>query len=66
MKIEKVNKYDKVCYENVAMDILRKTECLCLNCKDIEFCEISKDFFNTCKFYGTAVMVTRCPYFKQK
>lgn len=63
---EQVVKYGSTVWSNVAMDELRKTECLCLNCSDLKECYISKFFDDECETYDIALMVTRCKRFKEK
>ena len=63
MKIKTVKKYGFTCKENEEMDKLRKTECLCLNCRMIGNCDIAKKFYHICVENGNALMVTRCQYF---
>lgn len=64
MKIIKVKKYGATVLQNVKMDMLRKTECMCMNCKDISVCDIASELYGFCKDFNLALMVTRCPYFK--
>ena len=64
--LEQVVKYGSTVWSNVAMDELRKTECLCLNCANIEDCYIAKFFHDECETYDIAMMVTRCMRFINK
>ena len=64
-KIREVVKYGVKVKQNVYTDELRKTECLCLNCKHFP-CDISQKFYNLCVKYNTAIMMTRCPNFEPK
>jgi len=64
MKTEKVEKYGKEVFSNVEMDKLRKTECLCLNCGDMKDCLTAKALYYVCKNSDVAMMITRCPLFK--
>ncbi len=63
---KQVVKYGSTVWSNVEMDELRKTECLCLNCTDLESCWIANLLHEHCEFYNLAFMMTRCKDFKQK
>ena len=65
MKVVDVIKYGARVKQNVFTDKLRKTECLCLNCKYFP-CEISQKFYDLCVKHNTAIMMTRCPDFEPK
>jgi hypothetical protein len=71
VETKKVEKHGKKVWSNAFMDELRKTECLCLNCARLEKgvmkrCLTADILFGVCKKNGLALMVTRCPKFKQK
>ena len=66
MKVEKVEKYGTEVFSNTKMDELRKAECLCLNCADMEDCPTAKGLYSTCIYSDIALIVTRCPVFKSK
>jgi hypothetical protein len=64
-KVEKVEKYGQEVFQHTEMDELRKTQCLCLNCIGMEFCETAHGGYDLCKKYNIAFAVTRCPKFKE-
>jgi hypothetical protein len=75
MKIEWQKHYDKNVQTNVAMDILRRDQCLCLNCtgellnmdtKEFYKCPIASKLYEICKQEDIALMITRCPNFYNK
>ena len=72
MRIELQNHYDIYVQTNVAMDILRQDECLCLNCqrkifdlnsKEFHECPVAPELYKLCKKENIALMITRCPNF---
>jgi hypothetical protein len=71
-KVESVERYGRVIFENQLTDPLRKVECLCLNCTRLktgpgeESCPMAQAFFKICVDNGIALMVTRCPVFDDK
>lgn len=63
----KQDKYhNSIVWVNIMMDELRKTECLCLNCKDIKDCEIASKLYGICVNNDIATMITRCKIFTLK
>ena len=66
MKIETQEHYGCKVQTNVAMDILRRDQCLCLNCDRISYCEEASSLYDICRDRNLALMVTRCPYFLDK
>lgn len=50
---------------NVAMDVLRKTECLCLACREVGDCVTAGKLYEICKRMNMAIMITRCQLFVQ-
>ena len=68
MEIKEIEKYGKMVKQNVAMDTLRKTECLCLNCEKLVTgeCETAKKLYDICKDHNVAMAITRCPNFVKK
>jgi len=66
MKTEKQLHCGKEVNVNVPMDILRRKECLCLNCEYVTTCTWAKTLFDLCKTSNLALAVTRCPIFKKK
>ena len=67
MKTEpvQVDKYGRKVWCNAVTDELRKTDCLCLNCKALGDCHTSEAFNHISKESGVVVMITRCPIFKR-
>jgi hypothetical protein len=66
MKYKKVIKYGHEVIQNSVTDKIRKTECMCLNCKDLDVCNIAHEMYELCKEFNCAVMMTRCKYFEEK
>lgn len=65
--VERLVKYGTEVWSNVDFDQARKTECLCLNCQQLEDeCCTAKDLFAICINHNLALMVTRCPRFELK
>jgi hypothetical protein len=62
-KPELVTRYGEEVWSNEVMDMLRRSECLCFNCKDLPTCPIATLLFSVCRENNLAVMVTRCPKF---
>ena len=56
----KIEKYKRTVWCNQPADELRKTDCLCLNCKALGDCPDAGGLFHIGKDSGVAVMVTRC------
>jgi hypothetical protein len=57
------SRYGVAVIEDVEMESLRGTRCMCVNCSRDEFCPISFDILTLCKNRSIAVLVTRCPNF---
>jgi hypothetical protein len=67
-----VNKYKKrpeqpdSVYANPNMDLLRREECLCINCdrknepKPYASCPVAVKIYNICVEHDMAMMITRC------
>lgn len=54
---------------NPTTETLRRTECLCLNCKYLQepnSCSTAKELYGVCVRNGVALTVTRCPTFEPK
>ena len=55
---------------NPITEALRKTECLCLNCKNLkpgpDNCAIAQALYQICVQENVALVVTRCPVWKSK
>lgn len=58
--------YSANVWTNTCTDKLRKTECLCFNCKAIKECPISKELYYICKNNDLALMMTRCKNFESE
>jgi hypothetical protein len=58
--------------EHSLMDSLRQTECLCINCAQLNVrspndnCVAAQIFYETCLEHNVALAITRCPRFQQK
>ena len=65
-KAEQVEKYNVLVWQHPEMDVLRKTQCLCLNCKIMKTCKIAKSGYRLCRKYNVAFAMTRCPVFKRQ
>ncbi len=61
IKLEK--HYDRYVWTNTVTDKIRKEECLCLNCRILNCCDIAKKLFGICKEDGVSLTTTRCFYF---
>ena len=59
-----IEKYGKVVWSSPEGEALRKTNCMCLNCVDIDECVIAKSLYEICKNGNLALMVTRCLHFR--
>jgi hypothetical protein len=75
MKIETQKHYGCNVETNIAMDILRRDQCLCLNCKgelidmdskEFHKCPVAQKLYEICQQENIALMVTRCPNFWQE
>jgi len=65
--IEKTIEYNVEVFADKEMDQLRKTRCLCLNCKyDSKTCESAEQLYNLAVKENLAMMITRCPKFSEK
>lgn len=64
--IIKENHYGVDVWSNHEMDVLRKTECLCLNCNDMLNCPTAKKLYEICRQDNMAMMITRCEKFSSK
>jgi 5-methylcytosine-specific restriction endonuclease McrA len=60
MNIEKGLYYEKEVWANTELDILRRNECLCLNCDRMLSCQVAKKLYEICKTNNMAVAITRC------
>jgi hypothetical protein len=65
--------YGRGAWINPLTDTVRREECLCLNCDNLKTdpnvknCPIAQKFYETCeKEKSLALMVTRCPRFKNR
>jgi hypothetical protein len=68
MYIENQEHCGAIVKTNVAMDLLRKDQCLCINCCFSGYgdssCETAKQFYEICKRDNIAMAITRCPRFE--
>lgn len=62
-RVNTVEKYGKRVKQHPEMDELRRTQCLCLNCLDIQDCPVAEKLYGLCKEHNIALAVTRCPAF---
>ncbi|OGF62815.1 hypothetical protein A2662_02825 [Candidatus Giovannonibacteria bacterium RIFCSPHIGHO2_01_FULL_45_33] len=63
--------YGKEVLVNKEMDMLRKTECLCLNCGNMkpgqaDHCHVASALYKICVIENVSMAITRCPIFKPK
>jgi hypothetical protein len=49
---------------NPDVEKLRKKECLCLNCRDMNVCNYAQVFYKACVEGNIAMIITRCKSFK--
>lgn len=61
MKPIKEIHYDTEVWVSPEIEKLRRTDCLCLNCKHMGVCLLARAFYQRCKQYDIALAVTRCP-----
>lgn len=54
-----------VAWKNEAMHELRRHECLCLRCGNIDECTWAVSLLATCQATGLSMMITRCPKWKE-
>ena len=62
--IKKVTKYDKLVWQEVIMDALRGSHCMCLRCDNLGDCKIAKKLYKICIKDNVAIVITRCPDWK--
>lgn len=70
-KARKEVHYGKEAWVNPITELLRKDECLCLNCNNLkpgklDNCRIAQAFYEVCVRENVALAVTRCPLFEPK
>ncbi|EGT3606869.1 hypothetical protein ACSW9O_15860 (plasmid) [Clostridium perfringens] len=65
-KIRQENHYNSKVWSNTYTDKIRKTNCLCFNCNNIDNCNTAKSLYEICKIKNMALMVTRCKEFNFK
>ena len=65
--------YGAAVWTNRQTDQMRRTECLCYNCKNLDFnkpdrenCPMAGTLYQFAKVTNLAMMITRCPAFEQK
>ena len=65
---KRVERYGKEIMETPAMDTLRREHCMCLHCARMKTfsyehsCPIAKEYYEICKKYGNAFIMTRCEH----
>lgn len=67
----KVERFGKEVWETPYMDGMRKYSCLCLHCENMkpgepDHCPAAAAFYEICKKYGNAFVMTRCSIWKPK
>ncbi len=65
-RIAKTTAHGREVFADLEMDNMRRERCLCLNCSKMDYCPISKVFYDVCKTNGVALMVTRCAKYQYK
>ena len=65
-KLKKVEKCGETVWQNERMDLMRKEQCLCLNCGEKPRCLVAPSLFRLCTLNDIALMVTRCPDWEAK
>lgn len=63
MKLQYENHYGQWVHVNRDTEDIRRTECLCMNCQNLETCPIAAEGHRLCQLTDIAFMVTRCPKF---
>ncbi len=58
--------YSKDQWVNPTTEALRKDECLCLNCLQMNKCVIASELFKICVLADVDFIMTRCPKWKGK
>ena len=63
--------YGSQVWVNPTTELLRKSECLCLNCDNLkpsqpDNCHIAQAFYEVCRRENVALAITRCPLWKPK
>lgn len=67
-----VERYGQNVWEISEMDKIRKEHCMCHHCGKINIptgegkCEIAQKFYEICKQYGNAFILTRCMEWTEK
>ena len=65
-ELKRVDKYGQRVWSNVETDIMRGEQCLCLHCGQMNnFCDVAKKLYALCKKRNLALMVTRCPNWRE-
>lgn len=67
LRLEKQEHQGVEVWTNVPMEMLRRHQCLCLNCSRCpQECRIAANLLEVCKNNELALMVTRCPWFSEQ
>lgn len=66
-----VQRYNKAVWENEEFEEKRRDNCMCLHCDkmkpdSVDHCKIAQKFFEICKEYGCAFILTRCSEWEKK
>jgi hypothetical protein len=61
----RVERYGMMVFELPKMDLLRRSECMCLFCSKMipgspDNCPAAQTYYEACKKYGNAFIMTRC------
>ena len=64
INVKQEKHYGKQVWVNLMTDIIRKTQCLCLNCNVMNKCKIAKALYKICVDNHCALMITRCKNWK--
>lgn len=67
----RIQRYDKLVFENSAAEAIRKAHCLCLHCGKMkpgasDNCPAAAAYYELCKQYGNAFVMTRCSIWEPK
>ncbi|HTP56683.1 MAG TPA: hypothetical protein VMJ72_00175 [Candidatus Paceibacterota bacterium] len=63
--------YDKSVWVNPTTEAMRRSECLCLNCRNMkpgaaDHCSIAQKLYAVCMADNVAMIITRCPLWAPK
>jgi len=66
MNAVKEEHYGVSVWVNPKTEMIRKRECLCLNCISMSKCKVAKKLYAICVDDNLAMAVTRCPKLTRK